>query len=350
VKRRLKIISIAIGVFIVIAGLFTLEFLTFGGQFRALVPRTPGECGVQPLGASAEDIQIDRNRSVAYLSSLDRRALVDGDDVRGTVLQIDLTADPLRAVPALASLPPDFRPHGMSLYRMGDGKQRLFVISHPPGNEHSVEIFEQQADGLFAHIGTVRDPLLLSPNAIVAVGPQQFYVANDKGATGILDRVREFAFRSGLSKVLYYDGATMRVAADGLKSAVGMGLSPDGLKLYVAETLGKRLSVYVRNPGSAELRLDERIDLDGSPDNINVDGDGTLWLAVHAHLLDLMRHFGDRQHLAPTTIMRHAAGRTEPVYVNDGSAISAGSVGAVFEERLYVGSITEPKMLVCRLR
>jgi hypothetical protein len=48
--------------------------------------------------------------------------------------------------------------------------------------------------------------------------------------------------------------------------------------------------------------------------------------------------------------MRHAAGRTEPVYVNDGSAISAGSVGAVFEERLYVGSITEPKMLVCRLR
>jgi arylesterase/paraoxonase len=190
-------------------------------------------------------------------------ALVDGDDVRGTVLQIDLTADPLRAVPALASLPPDFRPHGMSLYRMGDGKQRLFVISHPPGNEHSVEIFEQQADGLFAHIGTVRDPLLLSPNAIVAVGPQQFYVANDKGATGILDRVREFAFRSGLSKVLYYDGATMRVAADGLKSAVGMGLSSDGLKLYVAETLGKRLSVYVRNPGSAELRLDERIDLDG---------------------------------------------------------------------------------------
>jgi DNA-binding beta-propeller fold protein YncE len=162
--------------------------------------------------------------------------------------------------------------------------------------------------------------------------------------------VREFAFRSGLSKVVYYDGATMRVAADGLKSAVGMGLSPDGLKLYVAETLGKRLSVYARNPGSAELRLDGRIDLDGSPDNINVDGDGTLWVAVHPHLLDLIRHFGDRQHVAPTTILRHAAGRTEAVYVNDGAVISAGSVGAVFDERLYVGSITEPKMLVCRLR
>ena len=345
-----KRISIAVAAFLLVIVVFSLEFMSFGGAFRELTPRTPGVCSTLRLTASAEDIQIDRNRSIAYLSSLDRRALVKGEDVEGTILQLDLTADPLRAMPALVAAPQAFRPHGMSLYRMGDGKQRLFVISHPENAPHAVEIFEQQTDGRFLHLGTVRDPLLLSPNAIVAVGPTQFYVANDKGATNVFERMREFVFRSGLSTVVYYDGATMRVAAESLKSAVGMGLSPDGLKIHVAETLGKRLSSFARDPVSGELRFVDYVALEGSPDNINVDGDGTLWIAVHAKLLDLVRHFGDAGHVSPTTILRHSAGVTQTVLVDDGKGISAGSVGAAFDGRLYVGSITEPKIRVCRLR
>ncbi len=344
-----KRISIAVAAFLLIVVVFTLEFMAFGGAFRDLALRAPGACSTLPLTASAEDIQIDRNRSIAYLSSLDRRALVKGENVEGTILQLDLTADPL-ATPALVAAPPAFRPHGMSLYRMGDGKQRLFVISHPENAPHTVEIFEQQTDGRFLHLGTVRDPLLLSPNAIVAVGPSRFYVANDKGATNVLERMREFVFRSGLSTVVYYDGGSMRVAAGGLKSAVGMGLSPDGLKIHVAETLGKQLSSYARDPVSGELRFLNHVPLEGSPDNVNVDGEGTLWIAVHAKLLDLVRHFGDPNHASPTTILRHSAGVTQTVLVDDGRGISAGSVGATFDGRLYVGSITEPKIRVCRLR
>jgi hypothetical protein len=67
-------------------------------------------------------------------------------------------------------------------------------------------------------------------------------------------------------------------------------------------------------------------------------------------LLDLVRHFGDAGHVSPTTILRHSAGVTQTVLVDDGKGISAGSVGAVFDGRLYVGSITEPKIRVCRLR
>jgi sugar lactone lactonase YvrE len=140
-------------------------------------------------------------------------------------------------------------------------------------------------------------------------------------------------FRSGFSKVVYFDGESMRVEAEGLKSAVGMGLSPDGLTAYVAETLGKRVSVYTRNPLTGELTFKQHIELDGSPDNINVDADGALWIAMHAKLVDLIRHFGDAT-----------------IYVNDGSAISAGSVGAAFGGRLYIGSITEPQLLICRMR
>jgi arylesterase/paraoxonase len=335
VKAWQKRTLIVVATLVVVVGLFTLEFMSFGGQFRDLQPRSSGVCSALALNASAEDIQIDRNRSIAYLSSLDRRGLVEGKAVEGTVLQVDLVSDPLRVDPALSSAPAGFRPHGMSLYRMGDGKQRLFVISHP--------------ENRFAHIGSVRDPLLVSPNAIVAVGPQQFYVANDKGGSG-LSRMAESLFRVGMSTVVYFDGDSMRVAADGLKSAVGMGLAPDGLTAYVAETLGKRVSVYTRNPLTGALSFRQHLSVDGSPDNINVDADGALWIAVHAKLLDLIRHFGDASHHAPTTILRHASGETTPILVDDGSLISAGSVGAAFGNRLYIGSITEPRLLICRMR
>jgi arylesterase/paraoxonase len=349
-KSWLRRSLIAAGILFVLLAVFSLEFLSFGGQFRELQPQTPGECTTLPLSASAEDIQIDRNRSIAYLSSLDRRALVTGADVEGEVLQIDLAADPLRIDKALESAPPFFRPHGMALYRMGDGKLRLFVISHPPEQSHTVEIFEQSATGRFVHIETVRDPLLVSPNAIVAVGPRQFYVANDKGASNVWQRFRESALRAGLSTLVFHDGTTGRIVASGLKSAVGLGISPDGLRLHAAETLGKRLAEYSRNPLTGDLRFTRHIELDGSPDNVNVDVDGTLWIAIHARLLDLIRHFGDPQHPAPTTIVTYANDAVRPVYVEDGSSISAGSVGAVFDGRLYIGSITEPELRVCRLR
>lgn len=354
-KSWLRRSLIAAGSLLVVVAAFTLEFLSFSGHFRDIVPRQPGECSTLPLPASAEDIQIDRNRSIAYLSALDRRALVGGTNVLGDVLQIDLAADPLRIDKALESPPPLFRPHGMSLYRMGDGKLRLFVISHPPEQPHTVEIFEQSPTGRFVHVETVRDPLLTSPNAIVAVGPRQFYVANDKGASNFIGRLRESVMRAGLSTLVFHDGASTdgastRVVAEGLKSAVGLGLSPDGLRLHAAETLGKRLAEYSRDPLTGDLTLLRHIDIDGSPDNVNVDVDGTLWIAVHARLLDLIRHFGDPQHHSPTTIVTYSNGVIRPVYVEDGANISAGSVGAAFDGRLYVGSITEPELRVCRLR
>jgi len=346
----LRRLAYTAGGLLLVLVLFTLEFLVFGGQFRAVVPRLPGECSTLPLPASAEDIQIDRSRGTAYLSAhaLAQKLIAFGAD--RVIVADHAGLQPLRTEPALESAPPLFRPHGMALYRMGDGKLRLFVISHPPAQAHTIEIFEQTADGRFFHLETVRDPLLVSPNALVAVGPRQFYVANDRGADNAFDRFREAGLRSGMSTLVFHDGASTRVVAAGLKSAVGLGLAPDGLRLYAAETLGKRLAEYARDPASGELTFVRHLEVDGSPDNINVDVDGTLWIAVHARLLDLILHFGDPQHRAPSSILAHADGVTRTVYVDDGREISAGSVGAAFGGRLFVGSITEPKLRVCRLR
>ncbi len=368
-KTWLKRIGWTALVVVALVAIVLFDFLRHGGQFKTLEPHFAGSCKAVPMSASAEDIQIDRARGLAYLSYLDRRGQVEGKPVLGTVMLLDLNQPEARPRPALATDPPQFRPHGMSLYRAGDGSQRLFVISHPPGAGHVVEIFEQSVTGAFTPVRSVRDPLLLDPNAIVAAGPEQFYVANDSGATNAFEKATELLFRRGLSKVVYFDGRTMRVAASGLKSASGIAMSPDGSRIYVAETAGNRVSVFERNAASGDLRLVEHVDLGSAADNINVDADGSVWIAAHAKVLALGLHFGDASRPAPTQLFRlrldsngaDATGATTQVadakrnsrlteiYLDNGQAISAGSVGAVFKEQLLIGSITERKILRCRL-
>jgi arylesterase / paraoxonase len=354
VKIWFKRIGWTLLALVVAIGALVFDTLRHGGQFRTLTPAFAGSCLAIPLEASAEDIQIDRARGVAYLSYLDRRGKVEGRPVLGTVMLLDLNMPDSRPRPALASDPAAFHPHGMSLYRAGDGSERLFAISHPPGQGHAIELFEQTPTGAFAPVGRITDPLLLSPNAMLAVGPSQFYVANDSGAKNGFERGTEVAFRRGLSNIVFFDGQKMRIVASGLKSASGIGMSPDGASVYISETAGNRIAVFRRDAVSGALVFVEHIAIEGSPDNINVGADGTIWVAVHAKTLALVRHFGDAQQLAPTEILRidpnpKAASRVAPVYLNLGEQISAGSVGAVHDGQLLIGSITERKILRCRL-
>lgn len=348
----------AVIILLVIAGFF-IDFMRFGGQFRELKPLPTTSCRSVELPGSAEDLQLDRSRGLAYLSVLDRRGLVEGRAVSGQLMQLDLNDSANPATNAAVSLPPNFRPHGMSLYRMGDGAQRLFVISHPPDAPHTIEIFEQRSNGFFQPVETVLDELMVSPNAIVGVGPRQFYVANDKGAGGLLTRLRELLFRHGFSTIVYFDGEQTRVVASGLKSASGMAMSPDGLTVFVAETFGRRIAIFDRNTSTGDLRLREHLVIDGAPDNLQVDPAGALWIAAHPKLLDLVRHFANPEHPAPTRIIRY---RTQPdaplvddrveirdMFLDLGQSVSAGSVGTPFGGQLLIGSITEPKVLTCRL-
>lgn len=346
--RRWLIRSLwTLGVASLLLGLLITDFLRFGGVFTSLPAVQADGCQPIALTASAEDIQIDRGRELAYLSLLDRRALVDGRGRDGDIGVIDLNQPFAGSVSALTIIPDGFRPHGMSLYRMDDGGHRLFVISHPADASHVIEVFEQAPEGgNFLHIASYKHPLFHSPNAIVATGADQFYIVNDSGAETGLDRVRETLFRSGLSTLVYFDGNAARVVANGLKSGVGLGISPDGQSVYVAETLGKRLAVFERNVVTGEVSLLRHVPTPGSPDNIHIDTGGALWIAVHPKLLDLIRHFGNENHPAPTVILHHID-RWQSAHVNHGELLSAGSVGTLHDGMLLIGSITEPKLLHC---
>jgi arylesterase / paraoxonase len=131
-------------------------------------------------------------------------------------------------------------------------------------------------------------------------------------------------------------------------------MSPDGARIYVAETSGNRISVFARNAASGDLSFVEHLELGSAADNINVDADGSVWIAAHAKVLALGMHFGDASRRAPTQLFRYLPGakgdaRLTEVYLDSGEAISAGSVGAAFNKQLLIGSITDRKILRCQL-
>ncbi len=332
----------------------TVGFLYRTGGFKEIESRFAGSCESLPLPGSAEDIQLDRERGFAYLSVLDRRALAQGQAVQGEVLRVDLEAPVLQPVPALENPPAHFRPHGMSLYIGADGQRWLFVLNHPVkrGSEpEMVELFRETTPGRFAHSRTFSDPLLISPNDLVAVGPAQFYVANDKVIGGGLATALQ-QLGIGASPLVFVAGDTATAVVDDIASGGGINVSADGQTLYVSETSGQRVRVLERTGDGGAVRELGRIKLGTAPDNIDVAPDGSLWIGAHANVMALAMHFA-RGEPAPSQVLQvedpaGASPRISERYLNTGEDFSASSVGVSYEDKLLVGSITEKRLLVCR--
>ncbi len=351
--RIIKTILLTLAVVVLLVAGVTVNFLHHGGAFKTLKPHFGGSCEALATGGpSGEDIQIDHDTGIAYISALDRRALIRGEDVRGTVLQLDLNVGKPRLTPAVRGAPEDFRPHGLSLFVDDAGRRSLLVISHPPAGHHTVERFEQHSEGIFEHRETLANALLFDPNDLVAIGPRQFYVVNDSGAHSAFQRVTEMLFARALATLVYYDGSVFRVTMEGLAAPAGVNVIRDERRLLVGETQGQRVRVLdYSSPGSpVELGV---IDLGSGVDNIDTAADNAVWVAAHANTLSLVQHFANASKAAPSQIFRiELAGdspRVQEVYLNGGEEISAGSVGATYNNRLLIGSITEPKILVCEL-
>lgn len=351
--KILKKMLAALGVLILLITAATLWLLARGGAFTDHSPHFAGSCESLPLEGSSEDIQVDHERGIAYLSLLDRKGLIQGNKVQGTVARIDLNTRPFMVQNALVDGPTAMRPHGLSLYIGPEGERRLFVINHGQTrgvDPEAVEIFMESAPGEFTHLETIRGAELHSPNDLVAVGPRQFYVANDKALGGGLAAGLQQAGFGG-SPLSYFDGQNGRYVLEDIASGGGINTSPDHRSLYVAETAGKRLRVLDRDDGG-NVSERTRIALDTSPDNIDVAADGSLWVTGHANTLALIRHFMGGSP-APTQVLRVQIGgdeaeKIEEIYFDDGRQMSAGSVGATWNKLLLIGSITERKIQICQ--
>lgn len=305
--------------------------------------RFAGTCRAVPLPGSGEDIQVDHQRSLAYVSVFDRLGIAKGEPVEpGMVMRLDLNADSLQPEPALQG-GPELRPHGLSLFIEPSGQRTLFVINHPEDRENGAEAIErfiETAPGVFSHAESFASPLITRANDMVAVGPRAFYVAQDVDRTS----------GETLTELVYFDGETFSVAADDIQSGGGINVSADNGTLYIAETGGKQIRVAARD-ADGSIRTLKTIELESSPDNIDVARDGSLWVGAHANVIALAMHFIVGSD-APSQVLRvepEADDAVEVIYMNKGTQISAGSAGVPYDDGsgLLIGSITARKILAC---
>jgi arylesterase/paraoxonase len=325
-----------------------------------------------------EDIVIDRAAGIAYLSATDRWAVekeVGGPLARTTqgglyALALQAADRPLLARPLTRDFAAatDFHPHGIDLYMAPSGARTLFAVNHRYlhgrdgwRTEQAIEIFDVGEAGL-THRVSVIHPFISSPNDVVAVGRDEFYVTNDHGDGGALSRAIEDLTGRGLGTVVRVDLARppadrVRVVATGIAYANGIALSPDRSRLYVAASRDKAIETF---PLLHAGRPGGTIPLPLGPDNLSWGTDGKLYVAGHPDLLRFALYAETANlswglHTAPSEVIRldpaadDPAATVETVWRDDGETLSASTVAAVAGDLMLVGTVYGDRIGVCRL-
>ena len=363
-RRKRKVVALAAAA--AAAGLagYLVYILHVTGQLRPIEPHFTGVC-VQVRGTpGAEDITLQPGGKMAYISSDDRRAAMAGSLKPGAIFGyflgpytgkgrlVNLTPEPL----------PGFSPHGIGLLARPGKPDLLFVVNHPyatqltgqepRGPAHTIEVFELRGERLH-HLRTISDPALVSPNDVVPVGPDSFYFTNDLGSGGLAGHMMEDYLRLARAHLVHFDGKVFRVVDSGMRYANGIMVSRDRGRLFVAATTDRTLRHYkIRGDGSLERQGE--LHLETGVDNIEVDGEGNLWIGAHPRLLTFVLHAGDAARLAPSQVLKlspdgHGSFRSEEVLMSAGQDLSASSVAARVGDRLLVGGVFDPLFLDCRL-
>ena len=333
------------------------DILVAAGSFKRIHPHFNGSTAKLPVPvAGPEDIDIDTVSGTAFISVDDRRAnLASPGSRRGAILIMDMNSD----TPVLRNVTPpepaDFHPHGISVWRSAAGRVYLLAVSHrqqPRG--HAVERFEWRDDSL-VHIGTVMDAAVMtSPNDVAAVDGERFYVTNDHGyAEEGLQRTLEDYLQRSISTVNYFDGKRMRKVAEGLAFANGIALASDGSSVHVAATTGRKLFTYERDTTNGALRKRAETSLGTGVDNIDIDSKGDLWIGCHPQLLKFVAYSKDAAKASPSQVLRlrpikDGGFAVEEVMLNDGVEYSGSSVAVAFRDRILVGSVFDPFLLIGR--
>jgi hypothetical protein len=343
------------GALLVVAAIVLLRLLTANGAFAVVRTQALANCTSTPLAGPVTDLEVNRATGIAYVGVFDSAAAADDPLLNGTILKLELNRPGAQPVSAIADAPRSFRPQGLSLWAHADEPTRLFVVNRPLDKQsdelETVEIFEEQADGLFHHVKTVTDPLFIHPNDVAAVGAEQFYLTNDRGARNFLTRAVEAVVRPGWSNVLYYDGAHASIALSDRVFATAITISADGLRLYLAEAGARELLIFDRDTLTGSLYWSSLIEVAGAPARLDIAEDGALWATVQPNTWALNRSFGSGR-VAPTVIVRFKApvngfSRAETVYANDGHEFSGGMAAVARAGRMIAGSVTEKRLFSC---
>jgi arylesterase/paraoxonase len=323
-----------------------------GGAWRSAEPFAAGQCQAVDSPPGPEDIAMLPDGSGAIVSSQDRRQ----PDSRGQLYYYDLSAQPGRFAPLAVSEAMTFHPHGISLFKVEDGRIFVQVVNRRSDSNNTVEIFTLEGDRTagyrLQHRGSVASTLFVHPNGIAAAGPESFYLTNDRGSGPRWMHTVENLLQLSRSTVIYHDGRGARVAAGDIAFANGIALTADGGTLLVGSTLWRMLLVYTRDPGSGTLLRAGSLALPGGVAKIHRDESGAMWTAVLPNAFATIAHMITPEKPAPSMALRitTTGGGTTAVaeaYGDPGETISAASVAAAMHNRLLIGAGSGNRIVDC---
>ncbi|MBM3178624.1 MAG: hypothetical protein FJZ78_11540 [Bacteroidetes bacterium] len=335
------------GLALVVFAFQIFSILNSAGAFKTIVPHGDKNGVLIPLPvAGPEDLELERDSMILFISSDDRRDLNSNS---GAILAVNLKK-PGTEVNIVSPQLNDFHPHGFSLYKDGQGRVFLLVISHKKNPASSVVERFEWINGALIHLETITDPnIMTSPNDIVAVGERSFYFTNDHYYTqpGLGKTFEEYLQRP-ISYIGFFNGEKFSIAAEGLSYANGINRSPGGDTVYATSTTGRKLHVYSRLADGG-LKLEVEVPLETGADNIDVDTNGNLLIGCHPQLLKFVKHAEDPSTHSPSQVLRVFPSngfKVEEIFLNDGGQYSGSSVAVQAFDKLYIGAVFESSLLV----
>lgn len=331
---------------------YTYFILKKAGVFLEIKPNFDGTVEVIKSPPGIEDIEIDDETGLAYLSSLDRRNRRNN----GAIFLFNTLDSSKKFIDISAKLNlKEFRPHGISFIN-SNGQKLLFVINHK--NEHDEVLVFEIKDSDLNLLKIIKDSNFKSLNDLTAINENEFYVTNDHNQRPNFWRTLCDIVSIGTGNVIYYDGSKSKIIEDKIAYANGINLSKNHKTLFVTSTLDNALYVYDLKEGFKNPNKVYTQKLGISPDNIDIDNEDNIYIACHPKTLQFMSHAKDADKKSASAFLKliylpdtDYKFLQEGLFIDDGNKISGSSVAAQYSSNgktaFLVGGVFEPKILKC---
>ncbi|XP_033629796.1 serum paraoxonase/arylesterase 2-like [Asterias rubens] len=334
-----------------------LKVVIVMGFHRHMFNHYPGPCRIVPgIDVGSEDI-ITLSNGLAIITSGISMNEEEVWSIQGRIFTFDFKQPDMNVkevnIISESLNKTLLNPIGISVWEdPATDKVTVFLVNRAlPPMTSSIEVFHfgQKSNSLH-HTKTIISENIYSPNNIVAMSADTFYVTNDVrfGRLAAL----EVYLNLPTGTVAYYDGNEAAVVATGFVMSNGINRSLNRKYIYVSGLMDTQIHILKRMEDNFLQPL-KKIAMYTSVDNINVDDKGNLW--VGCHYLPYTLKLGDPNRSTGTTqVLRvHLDQYLNPsvreVLADDGGVLRGSSVASVYGEKMLVGTVTS-QMLYCELQ
>ena len=329
---------------------YVLYIFISTGFFRTIENTTNFEVYKTINIPGVEDITIDEGKDFGIFISYDRAGEREGQAKKGGIYGMYFSKDAIRVQSLTETHKRELAPHGISLIEIDSTKHRLFVINHAKGE--SIEVYDLFHKDSLVHVNTLRNELIYSPNDIVAISEDKFYVTNDHYYSNTIGRLAENYLEISNCETVYFDGIDYRVVDNDLSYANGINFDYNRNLMFIASPRSFKINVYNRL-ANGDLNYIESIDCGTGVDNIEFDKEGNLLVGCHPNLLAFSSYAKGNREFSPSEIIKinyrdKGDYTVNSIYVNDGKEMSASTVAPIYGDLMVLGNVMDKHFLVLK--